>query len=164
MLLLPGNGVLPVKLDRSTGNVRRFINGIYSITDGVLFRQVSDPIVIMNGVEISMCGDRSRFLSDIISESEIKITRLTRGRCNGLLEDRLDTAAFYRINTANEYAILTLYDRNVSLIAEMKYEKFYLFRKRIDFSGVILPKKETVDHFEDFFNSFEFSDSSAIQD
>ena len=71
MLFLPGNGVFPVKFDRTGDTPKRPINGIWRITDGVLFRQVKDPLVIMNGVEISMCGGDTRFLSKIVSDNLI---------------------------------------------------------------------------------------------
>ena len=50
MLFLPGNGLFPIKFSREQGSVGRPINGIWTLTDGVLFRQVTDQAVIMNGL------------------------------------------------------------------------------------------------------------------
>ena len=50
MLFLPGDGVSPIKFDRSAGSTGRPINGIWTITDGAFFRHVTDSAVIMNGL------------------------------------------------------------------------------------------------------------------
>lgn len=64
--------------------------------------------------------------------------------------------------------MLKFYDKNIGLIAEFTFEKFYGFRKRIDFSGVLIGTKKEADPFDtivDTFDAFDaFADDNDFQD
>ena len=88
-----------------------------------------------------------------------------------MIEKRLDSATLYRINPTDSKPVLKFYDKNIGLIAEFTFEKFYGFRKRIDFSGVLIGTKKEADPFEtivdtfDAFDAFDaFADDNGFQD
>jgi hypothetical protein len=117
MLFLPPNNQLPIKLDRKIDLSKPALNGVWRITDGVLFSRVTDPLVIMNGVKISMCQGSTSFNSDFTSSKDMNLSRLAKSACNGILTDTLNTSVLYRVNKANQQPILSFYNKNVSLVA-----------------------------------------------
>ena len=47
----------------------------------------------------------------------MKLKRLTKSTCNGVMANRLDSTALFRIEGEGKNKIMTLYDKSISLIA-----------------------------------------------